>query len=72
MQEGFFFSSKDNLSLTGLIFFVALALNRCLLQTVQAAYETGGVCCPECGVNQHAQSSLVSEMHSHQKIEKPT
>lgn len=39
---------------------MAFAFNRRLFQTVQAADETGGVCCPECGDNQHGQSSLVS------------
>lgn len=41
-------------------FFVAFAFNRWLFQAVQAADETRGVCCPECGDNQHGQSSLVS------------
>lgn len=41
--------------------FLAFALNRCLFQAVQAADETGGVCYPECGDNQHGQSSVVSE-----------
>lgn len=41
--------------------FLAFALNRCLFQAVQAADETGGVCYPECGDNQHGQSPLVSE-----------
>ncbi len=38
------------------------ALNRCLLQTLKAADEMGGVCYLERGDNQHAQPSLVSAL----------
>lgn len=41
--------------------FLTFALNRCLSQAFQAADETGGVCYPECGDNQHGQSHVVSE-----------
>lgn len=59
MHKGFL-ASEGRLRLTGLTFYVAFAFSRWLFQTVQAADETGGVCCPECGDNQHGQSSLVS------------